>query len=297
MLTNSIINDIKHWLRYGNAITRFIIINAIVFIVVALFNLGCFLFQSHDFYTTVLYKLEVPASLSSLAHQPWSVFTYMFLHEGFFHVLFNMLWLYWFGEILVLYMGDKKVPLLYIFGGLTGALFYIAAYNLVPVFKADVNVVTMLGASASVFAIAFAAVALNPDHEIGLLLFGPVRIKYVAIVMLLLDIIAIPNGNAGGYIAHLGGALFGYFYIKALRGGVDVGSPFASLFSSIGSLFKRKPKVKVTYKSTVTAQPGKAPRSSNDQERIDAILDKISRSGYDSLSKEERDFLFNYSKK
>ena len=289
MLTGSIIGDIKYQFRYGNMVVKLIFVNVAVFVFINLLNLIGFLAQSYTAHNFILAHLELPASLHTLLYQPWSLISYMFLHEGLFHILSNMLWLYWFGEIFVLYLGDKKVLPLYIMGGLGGAVLYIAAYNLIPVFKPEVNFSLMLGASASIFAIVFAAATINPDHEISLFLFGNVKIKYVALVPLLLGIFTIPSGNAGGNIAHLGGALTGFLYVTGLRSGFDP-------FSSITKLFKRKPAVKVGYKNTGTkvAQPA---RSKGEQEKVDEILDKIARSGYDSLSKEERDFLFNYSKK
>ncbi len=290
MLTGSITGDIKYQFRYGNMVVKLIFVNVAVFVFFGLLNLVGFVAQTNTFYYFLLNHLQVTASLHTLLYQPWSVFTYMFLHVGLLHILFNMLWLYWFGEIFVLYLSDKKVLPLYIIGGLGGALLYILAYNLLPVFKPILEGSYMLGASASILAIVFAAATLNPDHEISLILIGPVKIKYIALFSLLLDVINIPNGNAGGYIAHVGGALTGYLYITSLRGGFDPVGSFVKLF-------KRKPAVKVSYKST-DARPGNTTaRSKGEQEKVDEILDKIARSGYDSLSKEERDFLFNYSKK
>jgi len=286
MLTGSITGDIKYQFRYGNMVVKLIFVNIAVFVVLGFFNLLGFLVQSSSLYEFVLLKLQVPASLHNLLYQPWSVFTYMFMHTQFLHILFNMLWLYWFGEIFVLYLGDSKVLPLYITGGLAGALTYILAYNLLPVFRPAVEVSYMLGASASIYAIVFAAATINPDHELGLMFIGPVKIKYIALVSLLLDIITIPYVNAGGYIAHVGGALSGFLFIKGLRSGFDV-----------TGIFKRKRKVKVSYKSNEAQRSAGMPRGTGDQEKVDEILDKIARSGYDSLSKDEKDFLFHYSKK
>ncbi len=297
MLSNSIVDDIKYQFRFGNMVMKLIFVNIGVFLFLAIFHLFSFLFQSFGVYNFLLLHLEIPASVPLLLHQPWTVFTYMFLHEGFFHILFNMLWFYWFGEIFVLFLGDKKVLPLYIIGGLTGALFYILAFNFIPAFVPSVDRSFMLGASASIFAIVFAAATLSPDYEVRLLFFGSVRIKYIALVALILDIINIPNGNAGGYIAHLGGALSGHLYIKFLQGGMDIGHPFSRIFGKMVSVFKRKKGVKVSYKNVEAASPPKPARKSSDQDRIDKILDKISRSGYDSLTKEEKDFLFHYSNK
>ncbi|MCX6197666.1 MAG: rhomboid family intramembrane serine protease [Bacteroidetes bacterium] len=296
MLTGSITNDIKHQFSYGNMVMKLIFVNIGVFLFFGIFNLAGFLFQNNSLYNLVLSKVEMPASLSVLLHQPWSGFTYMFLHTGFFHVLFNMLWFYWFGEIFVLYLGDKKILPLYIIGGLAGAITYLLAYNLLPVFKPQADVSMMLGASASVFAIVFAAATLAPDYEIRLMFLGSIKIKHIAIISLLLDIINIPYGNAGGYIAHIGGALSGYLYIKSLQSGFDFATPLNKFFDGMANLFKPKSSIKVTYKSE-TQKIEKVSRNKNEQQRVDDILDKIARSGYDSLTKEEKDFLFNYSKK
>ncbi len=296
MLTGSITNDIKHQFRYGNMVMKLIFVNAGVFLFFGILYLISFIFQNNSFYNLLLRQLEMPASLGVLLHQPWSAFTYMFLHTAFFHAVFNMLWLYWFGEIFVLYLGDKKILPLYILGGIAGAVIYILAYNLLPVFKPQVDVSMMLGASASIFAIVFAAATLNPDYEIRLMFLGSIKIKYIAVVSLLLDVINIPYGNAGGYIAHVGGALSGYFYIKALQGGFDFAAPLNKFFNSISNLFKPKSNIKVTYKNEAR-QAANISRTKTEQQRIDEILDNIARSGYDSLTKEEKDFLFNYSKK
>jgi membrane associated rhomboid family serine protease len=297
MLGKSISDDIKYQLRYGNMVIKLILANTTVFLFFAFFNLFTFLFQAHHFYDLLLPKLEMPATLGVLLRQPWSLITYMFLHQEFFHILFNMLWLYWFGEIFILFLGDKKVLPLYLLGGIAGAAVYVLAFNVIPVFKPQAPESLMLGASASIFAIVFAAATISPDYEMRILFLGNVKIKYVAVVPLLLDIISIPNGNAGGYLAHLGGALSGYLYIKALQSGYDITSPFGKTFKTIGSWFKRKPKLKVTHRNMdYKSEPARA-KSSTDQQRLDSILDKISRSGFDSLTKEEKDFLFNYSKK
>jgi membrane associated rhomboid family serine protease len=291
MLTGSIIGDIKYQFRYGNMVMKLIFINVSVFVFVGLFNVLATLTQSsalNDFYSVVLSKLEAYAYIPVLLRQPWSAFTYMFLHVNLFHILFNMLALYWFGEIFVLYLGDKKVLPLYIIGGLGGALFYILALNFIPFFEHMLRA-PLLGASAGIFAIVFASVAINPEHEIRLILFGNIKIKFVALALLLVGIITIPYDNAGGTVAHLGGALAGYLYMKGLQSGFDP-------IGSIARLFKRKPAVKVGYKNS-DSKAATPNRSKAEQEKVDEILDKIARSGYDSLSKEDRDFLFNYSKK
>lgn len=296
MLTGSIIGDIKHQFTHGGMVIKLILVNTGVFLFFGLLYLVGFLVQNNTAYIYLLSKVEMPAYLPTLLRQPWSVFSYMFLHTGLFHVLFNMLWLYWFGEIFVLYLGEKKVIPLYIIGGVAGAVVYVLAYNFIPVFSPSLTGSMMLGASASIFAIVFAAATLNPDYEIRLLFFGIVKIKYIALVSLLLDIINIPYGNAGGYLAHVGGALSGYGYIKALQNGFDLSTSFIKVFDAVANLVIRKPKVKITYRNN-TENIKKENRSSSEQQQVDEILDKIARSGYDSLTKQEKDFLFNYSQK
>lgn len=288
MLTGSTIGDIKHYLRYSNVIVKLLIANVSVFLVVAIIHWVCNNTGVSAAFDLAIHRFEFPASLKSLLWQPWSAITYMFLHLELFHIGFNMLWLYWFGEIFILYLGEKKVLPLYIIGGLGGALLYSLAFNLIPNFKNSVELSHLLGASGSIYAIVFASIILNPDHEISLIFFDKVKIKYIAIALIILGLINSYYGNAGGEIAHLGGALVGSFYIISLRQGFD---PI-----NFAALFKRRSPVKVTYKNT-DVQSANKNRSNSEQQKVDEILDKIARSGYDSLSKEERDFLFNYSKK
>jgi membrane associated rhomboid family serine protease len=239
----------------------------------------------------------------TLLEQPWTLFSYMFLHEDFFHILFNMLWLFWFGEIFVLYLGDKKILPLYLWGGIMGALLYIASFNLIPVFAARLQTAVLMGASASVLAIVFGAVTLNPDHRVQLVFIGDVRIKYIALFTLVLDIISIPRGNAGGYIAHLGGALCGWLFIRGLRSGIDASRPITNFTDAVAEQFNDRNRKKDWQAKSQPGSKESAKKASADvavaseQERLDEILDKISRSGYDSLTDEEKKFLFDYSKK
>lgn len=293
MLTNSLSGDIKHQFRYGNMVMKLLFVNVGVFLALSLLHLISYLSQSFSLYELLLKNLEVPAALSLLMNQPWSVLTYMFLHKGILHILFNMLWLYWFGEIFVFYLGDKKILPLYFIGGLSGAALYILSFNLLPVFQSLLDGSYMLGASASVYAVVFAATTINPDHSMRLLLLGDVKIKYIAWISLILGIISIPDGNPGGNIAHMGGALSGFLFIKGLRSGLDFSSPFVGLLN----LFRRNSRMKVTHRGAGKQTESPKPRGKSEQERVDDLLDKIARSGYDSLTKEEKDFLFHYSKK
>lgn len=302
---NSIQEDLRYRFKFGNMVVKLIIVNVCIFFLINVLKLVFFLFQNTKVYNLILYKLSLPAALPALAEQPWTIFSYMFLHEDFFHVLFNMLWLYWFGEIFNLYLGDKKILPLYLLGGAVGALFYIASFNFIPVFHTTLNSAVLIGASASVLAIVFGAVTLNPNHEVRLILIGDVRIKYIALLSLLIDVISIPRGNAGGYIAHIGGAFCGWLFVRGLRNGIDASQPITKFTETLAEQFAEKKKQtffrneKRTVHHTEFSQTKKESRMnvSSEQDRLDEILDKISRSGYDSLSDEDKKFLFEYSKK
>ncbi len=293
MLTDSITNDIKHQFHYGSIVMKLILVNVAVFLIYALINVVSYFTQSSGAITFLTENLFAYSSWGSSLHKPWTIITYQFMHVRFLHILFNMLWLYWFGEIFILYIGEKKILPLYIAGGFFGWLIYASALHFIPVLKPMAEANMLYGASASVMAIVFAAVALHPDHKMNLMFVGEVSIKYIAIVSLLVDLIDVPEGGAGTYFSHLGGALLGYSYIKLLQSGVNLPPPI----EKIKNIFNRGSKVKVAYKNTDYKKSSEKPVGKNEQQRVDEILDKIARSGYDSLTKEEKDFLFNYSKK
>ena len=256
----------------------------------------------------IIQWIMLPAAIPEFLIKPWTLITYFFLHERFFHILFNMLFLYWFGKIIKEFLGGGKVVNLYILGGLAGGIFYILIYNTIPLFADRIDSSMMLGASAGVFAVVVGAATFMPNYTIFLMFIGPVRIKYIAIFYVILAFAQTTGANAGGELAHLGGAAIGFIYIKQLQQGSDWGKWIHSFFAFFKSFFKSQPKVKVTYrkssksksKSTEKGQTtasSSRPVDSASQEEIDSILDKISHSGYESLSKEEKQKLFNASKK
>ncbi|MBP9185942.1 MAG: rhomboid family intramembrane serine protease [Bacteroidia bacterium] len=285
----NLFEEIKHnYLQSNQAVKRIIAINVAVFLVLAILNVFAFLFNS-SFSTTIINSyFTLPASLASFLYRPWSIVTYMFLHSGFLHILFNMLWLYWMGNLLQEYLGNKRVYQAYFIGGVFGGLVYMLAYNVFPAFTAVKDVSYALGASAGVLSVVVAAATLLPNFEIRLMFLGSIKLKWIALVSVGLDLISIPNGNAGGHIAHLGGALFGYLFIKHLY----TNSVFDRLFSVIGNLFSKKSKLKVHYKTNNNTNK---PKSAQTQIDVDEILDKISKSGYESLSKREKEILFKAS--
>ncbi len=305
----NIFNDIRYEVAHGGIITRLIFINVVVFLVAnLLFVITVLSFEDRSAANDVLNKalgyVMLPASVSSLLRKPWILITHMFTHFRFFHLLFNMLWLFWFGKIVQEFIGSKKILPLYILGGLAGAVILIASYNIFPGLKAGAPYVQALGASAGVLAIVVAAATIVPDYTVFLLFFGPVKIKWIAVVLVVIDLVSIPEQNTGGHIAHLGGALFGFIYIRQLRMGTDLAAPFITVYEKAMNVLTLNPRPNPRYVQRTTVPPEMKVRRNTagtgdnitKQERIDIILDKISRSGYDSLNKEEKEFLFKVSK-
>ncbi len=283
-----------------SVLSQLIIINLAVWLAINLLKVLLFLFQVHNF--DIIPYLGVPSSLDKLLTMPWTILTYMFTHEGFFHILFNMLLLYIGGSLFREYLNEKKLLSTYIFGGLFGALFYIASYNVFPAFRSVVSESIAIGASASVLAVLVAIAVYIPNYTISFLLVGRIKLIYVALIFVAIDLFSIDKGNPGGHLAHLGGALWGYIYILQLRKGRDLSNMlnvFYKLSSSISDfiskLFKKKSKIKIEYKSK-TGRPLTDDEYNevkvNRQGKMDEILDKIAKSGYDSLTKEEKEFLF-----
>ncbi|MDE5418400.1 rhomboid family intramembrane serine protease [Labilibaculum sp. DW002] len=293
----SIWEGIKNSFKEGSTLSKLIYINLGVFLIVKIVGLFTYLFNLEISQVPFLvYWLSVPAETSALLGRPWTVFSYMFLHKGFLHILFNMLWLYWFGRIFLSFLDQKKLLSVYLIGGLTGAAVFIFAFNLFPVFENVLPIAVALGASASVMAVVFAAVSYSPNYIVNLVFLGPVKIKYIALFFVLTDIIQLPDGNAGGHLAHLGGAFYGWLFITQLRKGKDISSGFNQMMDTVFSWFKSKKKMKVTHKRSRTGDDKAYNKQKKQkQENLNEILEKISKSGYDSLSKEEKEILFKSS--
>ncbi len=289
---SGIFGEISYKFKYGSILTKLILINAGIFIVVKVTDLFSFLAGAMPFSQAITDFFALYANLSYLILHPWGIFTYMFMHQGFFHILFNLLWLYWFGVIFLNFLDEKRFLRVYIWGGLTGAAFFVLAYNIFPGLAAEGYFARVIGSSAAVLAIVTAISAYMPDYVIYLMFIGPVRIKYVAIVTILIDLISIPYGaNAGGHIAHLGGALYGYLFAINMKRGRDITALF-----SVSRGRKTHLKVKRNRYKTRDDWEYNAIRK-EDNEKLDRILDKIAKSGYDSLTEEEKRFLFESSKR
>jgi membrane associated rhomboid family serine protease len=285
-----------------NVLSRLILINTAVFLLTAVVHLFTWLLgiPSDTGLTLLGNFLALPSNLHRLMMMPWTVFTYMFLHEGFLHWLFNMIMLYFGGILFTEYLSQKRLLLTYLFGGLAGAFFFVAAFNIFPVFKPVAYQSVALGASASVLAIIVAISTYVPDYTVHLFLLGKVKLKWLAIGFVVLDILSIPSNNPGGHIAHLGGALWGFVWALYLRRGTDFLQIFESSALKNLNLKKRK------YRKFDTSRPASGRPMTDEeynkkkaatQEEIDRILDKISKSGYGSLTKAEKELLFKTSNK
>ncbi|WP_299987124.1 rhomboid family intramembrane serine protease [uncultured Pontibacter sp.] len=303
----SIIQDIKDSFRQpNNTLKQLILINVIVFVVLITLRTVLFLTSSSWAYSGLMRFIALPSDPLVFITRPWTIISYFFTHEGFLHIIFNMLNLYWFGQLIREYLGEKKLLSLYILGGIAGGILYMLSYNLIPYFADRAAYAVMIGASASVLAVVVAAATLIPNYTFNLIIIGPVRIKYIAAFLVILSISGAIGDNAGGNIAHLGGALFGWLFIKQLQRGRDMGRPLHGTMDFFTGLFKRRPKLKVTHRQKATVGNNGARNNSGyhtgyagkpSQMEIDLILDKISVSGYESLSKEEKQKLFQASQK
>ncbi|HLP04142.1 MAG TPA: rhomboid family intramembrane serine protease [Paludibacter sp.] len=288
-----IIEKIKQSFRQGTSLTKLIYINAGVFIALKLLIIGMQLFRtSWDF----LPYLAMPADLVRLLHHPWTPLTYMFLHVEILHFLFNIMALYWFGKIFLLYFSEKQLVGLYLTGGLIAAAFHVLALNLFPYYSEMVSQSLLLGASGSIMAIIIASAMQSPNMGMQLLLLGNIKLKYIALAFVLISLFGITSNNGGGELAHLGGALAGYIFIVSLRQGKDITKGLNRLIDSTSTLFGPR-KLKVKY------NPHQKKNRMSDAEfnmnkarkmaEIDRILDKIKTSGYESLSAEEKKRLFD----
>lgn len=273
---------------------RIIYINIAVFILLRLVVLLGFIL---NFPVDVIFTwVQLPSNLVQLLHSPWTVVTYMFAHYDFLHILFNMLWLYWMGAIFLEYFTPKRLSALYLLGGFGGALLYLMIYNLLPTFSGHLGY--LMGASASVIAIVVAAAVWAPDYKINLLFIGEVSLKWVAIITILIDLLSVDTANAGGHIAHLGGAAVGALYAVALRSGTDITKPLNAALDWLASLFsRRRLGVGEPVGGKAFQRGQQSDKEPPTEAQIDAILDKIKRSGYASLTSDERDALFRASKR
>jgi len=283
-MNNNVLKDLSSKVfRSGNPVSLYIGINVIIFIATALIALISFFTGSKiNIYEMVRTYLALPAAFSSFPDRFYTVITYMFFHADFFHILFNMIALFWFGQIFMNFLKTRQFHFIFWAGGLAGALVYLLGLNFIPVFKDSLAGASVIGSSAAVMAIITATATLVPNYGIFLMFLGEVKIKYLAIAYFILDILSLGSANAGGSFAHIGGAILGFVFIKSLQNGNDW-----------SKIFEKKPKLRVLKNE----QPVKKPEFKGvSQKEVDEILDKISKSGYDKLTATEKEKLFKASK-
>ena len=299
---NNIIEDIKNNFSSGNSLTKLIYINVGVFLLSQLLYVFPLLFSLP--FLTITDYFSLPANTSILAKNPWSIITYMFLHENLLHLFFNLLCLYFGGKIFLSFFDNKKIISTYVLGGISGAILYMIAFNIFPVFEPIFSKAKLSGASASVLAIVTAIATKSPNYSVRLFLIENIKLKYIAILMIFLSPLLIPQDRdldpviniLGSFFAHLGGAFFGYLYVKQLNSGNDIASSFNRIMDYLTSMLRSTPKLKKAYSRKKSDQDFRKEKM-QEQAKIDNILDKIAKSGYDGLTKQEKDILFKASKK
>lgn len=299
------------WTKPNNALMQIIVINIMVFVVVNLLYVGFAVSGARNLYAAFAQFVYIPAPIGQFLWRPWTLITYFFTHQNPLHILFNMWIMYWFGLIIKDFLGNGKVIALYLLGGIAGGLIYLLCFNTLPYFMALTPELGMLGASASVYAIVVAAATYKPHLEMSLLFFGNIRIVYIAIAVIVLSFIGVGSASsdagAGGNLAHLGGALIGFIFIKQYERGIDWSVPITSFLNLLMRPFgsksgtrakKSSAKQKVNSgKASGTKSKGQTSPASPSQDEVDMILDKISAYGYDSLTTDEKQILFKASQK
>lgn len=289
-------DDIRFQFRTGNILMQLIYVNSGIFLLMMVIRVLLHLSGKGGLYDEMERMLAVPALPMALLLRPWTLLTHMFVHQDFLHVLFNMIWLHFGGNIFLTFLDSKKLLSTYVLGALSGAAVFMLAYNLFPVYEVAVGSAYALGASAGVLAILVAAATMAPDYVVRLILIGPVRLRYIALVAVALDVIFIPDGNAGGHFGHLGGAAFGFFYALQLKRGNDMTVDMLRPWFWLKERWpKRRKHIKVVHRKAMTDHEFNEQKAAR-QEDVDAILDKIKHAGYESLSKREKEILFKASK-
>ncbi|SEB35271.1 Membrane associated serine protease, rhomboid family [Tenacibaculum sp. MAR_2009_124] len=288
---NNILENIKHKFKYAGIVEKLIYINLALFLMVFIVNTFGFLFNTKSNF--LIDWLSLPASFDDFLYKPWTLITYGFLHAGFLHILFNLIALFFIGNLFKQYFTSKQLLDFYLYGTLFGGLIFMISYNFFPALQNDTDRSILIGASAGISAIFIGVATYMPNYEVKFPLIGFVKLWILAAIWIAIDIIQIPVSNTGGRLAHLGGALFGFMYVSYAS------NKEITIFNSLTEIFKKKEKkapLKTVYnsgkKNTYTNESNK----SSNQREVDSILDKISKSGYETLSKEEKDFLFRQGK-
>ncbi|MDI9310695.1 MAG: rhomboid family intramembrane serine protease [Limnohabitans sp.] len=294
----NLIQDLKFQYKSGDITTKLIFWNILLFfipeVIIAVLKLFGYDLNYFDY-------VALPSNLNLFVSKFWTLITYNFFHGGFVHLAFNMIALYYIGRLFSTFFNQKQLFSVYVLGGVVGGIFFLLSYNFIPTLFGVQTV--LVGASAAVMALLFATVTYQPFMNIRIPLIGVVKLWHIAILYLFLDLVQLPVGNTGGHLAHLGGTFFGFVYTKSLVKGIDLGAGLNAFLDWLVTLIS--PKKSTPFKKVHKSSKPKTPPQTNTsrivtkdktQQQIDEILDKISQSGYDSLTKEEKEFLFRAGK-
>lgn len=291
-----ILDDLKKKFRHGSTLNRLVLINVAVFVLVNIYLLVLYLMNQNpsEYFGSDL-LLGASSDFSMLIRRPWTLVTHMFTHIEFGHFLFNLITLYFMGQLFEQIAGSAKLWQVYVTGGIFGFLFFALSHNFLPRFH---GVSVALGASAAVMAISVAAAVLRPHQPIHIYGVFRIELRWMVLILVLLDLASIRSGsNSGGHIGHLGGAFFGFLFAQQLQKGRDITKWLDRIRIWLKSLFSPR-KMKVTSRTAANVADEQFNYEKRQrQKRVDEILDKIGRSGYDALSREEKDFLFRNSQK
>jgi len=301
------LNELKSFFRKKDMLSRLILINVVTFTVINVISLLFYLlnidqaFVQQNGISRLAYYLSLPSDIFSFLLRPWSIITYMFVQEGVFHLFFNMLMLYVGGQIFNRFIGAEKLLSVYVISGIAGALMYMLTFNIFPAFGTLVNSSFAIGSSAAVLGIFIAAATYVPNLEMNFVILGNVKLKYIAILFIILDLLNIRNGNSGGHIAHIGGAIYGYFFAIQLKKNIDYSLLFNKYWQLVTGIFHKKGQkphfqnVHRNRKRPITDEEYLKTKNKT-QAEINTILEKIKKSGYESLTTIEKQRLFQASK-
>lgn len=295
---NEAIERLKYEFSKGTVLIKLLLLNVGVFVFMLILNAIMHLLDI-DIEPKIWEYFALHADGVEFITKPWTLLTYSLFHSGFNHILFNMLLLYLGGQIFLQYLSQRQLLSLYILGVISGGLFFVVSINAFPVFGNPVEFYSIVGASAAVMAVIIAIATYVPNYSVRLFLLGNVKLWHIAVFLLVMDLVQFKSGNEGGHIAHIGGALIGYFYAKQLRKGKDIGLWINNIVDKISSIFKPKAHpFKKVYRNETPRDDYEYNMSKKEYEdKVDTILGKISKSGYESLTSEEKDFLFKAGKK
>ena len=272
-------NKISNEFKVSSSLNKIIYLNIILFLIIKVCISIFFLFEINTI--ELFNKFYLPAKINLIKVQPWSIFSFMFIHSNFVHLIFNMLWLYFIGNIFLQWLDEKQLIFIYLLGGISGGLFFVLCYNYIPLLQKNIENTLALGASASIFAIMMAITIYKPDQQIQIPFIQKIKLKNITIFLTIYYIVSLTGGNTGGYLAHFGGGIFSFIYMKQLNK--------SKIFKS---MFKNNSKFKEKDSDYIYNQ-----KQSKKNKEIDIILEKISKSGYNSLSNKEKEILFKSSKK